>query len=193
MSVIEVRPLGEVATVLRGTVPAKPTDREDGVPFFGLAEISAGGTAVTRLVEPDDGPTPTLLQRGDVVVALLSNIGQTALVMPRHEGAVLGRECAVIRAGSEITGAWIYVWTQSAQFHEQVARHTTGSTMPRLGYRAMPSLLIPVSSLDRQQDAAALLEEFDEALWNLGRVQSQVTELRSLEVELLLADLDGDE
>ncbi len=187
MTSAETRVLGDVATILRGTVPAKPTDSEDGVPFYGIAEISAGGTGAQRLVEPDDGKPPTILHAGDVVVALMSNIGQSALLTSRHEGAVLGRECAVIRpAGPEATGAWIYVWTQSAQFRDQAVRHTSGSTMPRLSYRALSDLTIPIPSLEQQGGAEQMLDEFDSALWKVGQLRSYLTELRTLEVELLL-------
>lgn len=198
MTSAETRVLGDVATITRGTVPAKPTDSEDGVPFFGIAEISAGGTGAPRLVEPDEGKPPTILRAGDVVVALMSNIGQSALITSRHEGAVLGRECAVIRpAGPEVNGAWIYVWTQSAQFRDQAVRHASGSTMPRLSYRALSNLTIPVPPLERREellrDAQQLLEEFDSALWKVGQLQSYLTELRTLEVELFLTSNGANE
>jgi len=192
MSPVVKRALKEVATVVRGTVRAKPTNAEGGIPFFGIAEISAGGAGAPRLVEPELGSAdPTVLERGDVVVALMSKIGRSALVTPRHEGAVLGRECALIRPGSGVSGAWVYVWTQSAQFRAEVARHTSGTTMPRLSYRALADLIIPVPPVDPQRDADALLKEFDDALWKLDQVQAYVMELRTLEVELLFADLGG--
>ena len=203
MSTMETRALGEVATILRGTVPSRPTDSEDGSPFFGISEISAGGVAPLRRVDLDDGATPgaqttatarvgpVILEPGDVAVALMGNIGQSALVAPRHAGAVLGRECALIRPGlADISGAWIYVWTQSAHFRDQVLRHTSGTTMPRLSYRALTDLTIPVASGERQRATEALLEEFDAALRKLGQVQSYLTELRTLEIELVLADMN---
>lgn len=200
MSKTPLRPLGEIAMILRGTVPAKPTDSDDGVPFFGITEITAGGIGDLRRVELDDDVTlkgktaaearggPVVLERGDVVVALMSNIGQAALVSPRHAGAVLGRECALVRPTDDLTSAWIYAWTQSAQFRDQATQHTSGSTMPRLSYRALGDLLIPVPSLDRQRDAEELLADFDGALSKVVQVQSYLTELRTLEIELLLGD-----
>ena len=42
-----------------------------------------------------------------------------------HEGAVLGRECAVVRPTSpELTSEWTYIWTQSSLFRDQVSRHS---------------------------------------------------------------------
>lgn len=203
MTGIPLRPLGEIATILRGTVPAKPTDSEDGVPFFGITEITAGGTGDLRRVDLDGDATlkrktitdvrgvPVAIEPGDVAVALMSNIGQTALVSPRHAGAVLGRECAVIRPTDDVSGAWIYVWTQSAQFRDQAARHTSGSTMPRLSYRALADLMVPVPPSDRQLQAEELLADFDDALRKTDEVRAYLTELRTLELELLLSELDG--
>lgn len=202
MSEVPLRPLAEIAMILRGTVPAKPTDSQDGVPFFGISEITSGGIGDLRRVNLDGGATlkgktltevrggPVRLEPGDVVVALMSNIGRAALVSPRHGGAVLGRECALIRPTDEVTSAWIYAWTQSAQFRDQATLHTSGSTMPRLSYRALADLLVPVPPIDRQLQAEELLADFDDALSKVGLVQAYLMELRTLEMELLLGDLD---
>lgn len=187
-----VATLGDVAEVYRGTVPARPTEAEGGIPFFGLAELAPDRPIAPRLVEPDpaDGK-PIVLAEGDVVVALMSKIGRSALVTAQHAGAVLGRECALVRPGPEVAGAWIYVWTQSAQFRDQVGRHTSGTTMPRLSYRALASLEIPMPTTGQQQRAAAVLNDFDDAIGKVTQVQAYLTELRAVEIELLFADPEG--
>ncbi len=188
MSTILGRTLGDVAEIRRGTVPAKPTQTDDGIPFFGLAELALDGPVAPRLVEPDlAAGDPVLLAEGDVVVALMSKIGRSALVTSQHAGALLGRECALIRPGPEIAGAWIYVWTQSTQFRDQVDRHTSGTTMPRLSYRALASLEIPLPGIGRQQHAATMLKGFDDAILKVRQVQAYLTELRALEIDLFFA------
>lgn len=194
MSGVEMRQLGEIASVRRGYT--KPIESDDGVVFFGVSEILAGGSGRQRIVvDQGDGPRNAAerVHEGDVVVALMAAIGQSALISARHEGAVLSRECAVIRPEAEVSGAWLYIWTQSTDFREQVTRHTSGSTVPRLSYRALNEMLLPVPSAARRADAEALVAEFDGALERLGQVRSHLQELRAVEIELLLADLDGDE
>ncbi len=186
--------LGELGVeVVRGVVPAKPTDGDDGVPFFGLSEISSGGATAPRLVAKDDvKPGAPRLVVGDVAVALMSNIGASALVTPRHAGAVLGRECVALRVrGPELSGAWIYVWTQSADFHDQVQRHISGTTMPRLNVRGLAGLTLPLPSRDLQTRAEGMLDDFDHALANAGQVLSDLTELRRIELELMLKDAES--
>lgn len=197
------RPLGEVATISRGTVPAKTSGSDDGVLFFGITEIATGGTGELRRVDLEKEPTlkgktvtearggAVEVRPGDVVVALTGDIGHAALVAPRHAGAVLGRECALIRPTSDVTGAWIYAWTQSAQFRDQATRHTSGSSVPRLSYRALAQMLVPVPPSERQVQVEELLADFDDALRKIDDVRTYLTELRTLEVELLLGELGG--
>lgn len=185
------RALGELVDVVSGAVPAKPTDEAGGEPFVGITEISAGGAAAPRRVAADDVPPGApRLALGDVALALMSNIGSSLFVTPRHEGAVLGRECAMLRPrDAEITGAWLYVWTQSEDFAQQVERHVTGTTMPRLSRRALSDFAIPVPELDTQIEAGRLLADFDTALAKAGQVVADLTELRRIELQLLIAEV----
>jgi hypothetical protein len=185
------RALGELVDVVGGAVPAKPTDDAVGEPFVGITEISAGGAAAPRRVATDDVPDGApRLEVGDVAIALMSNIGSSMLVTPRHEAAVLGRECAMLRPRvADITGAWLYVWTQSEDFAQQVERHVTGTTMPRLSRRALSDFVLPVPDRDAQSEAQRLLADFDAALAKAGQVLADLTELRRIELQLLISEI----
>ena len=187
------RVLESVAEILRGTASPKPSDSESGVPLFGTAEVSAGDPIQARLVDPDDlGLHPVLLQAGDVVVALAGDAGQSKLVTAHHAGAVLGRECVVVRPTSpELTSVWTYIWTQSTLFKEQVLRHTAGTTLPRLGSGALQTFKIPVLPMEDQRKAEKLLRELDDAIARVDEVHSQLNELRELRLDLFVADVRG--
>ncbi|WP_420445285.1 N-6 DNA methylase [Candidatus Poriferisodalis sp.] len=187
------RVLESVAEILRGTASPRPRDSENGVPLFGTAEVSAGDPLQARLVDPDDlGVHPVHLQAGDVVVALAGVAGQSKLVTAYHAGAVLGRECAVVRPTSpELTSVWTYIWTQSTPFREQVLRHTAGTTLPRLGFGALQSFKIPVPPMEDQRKAEELLRELDDAIVRVDEVHSQLNELRELRLDLFVADVRG--
>lgn len=185
------RSLGEVVEVVSGAVPAKPTDEQIAEPFVGITEISAGGAAAPRRVAVEDVPPGApRLALGDVAIALMSNIGSALFVTPRHEGAVLGRECVMLRPRvAEITGAWLYVWTQSEDFAQQVERHVTGTTMPRLSRRALSDFALPLPELDTQIEAERILADFDAALAKAGQVVANLTELRRIELQLLIGEV----
>jgi hypothetical protein len=181
--------LTDVTTILRGTVPAKPTDGGVGQPFVGIAEISAGGAGALRRVEGSEVDERAVhLAVGDVVIALMGNLGQSLLITGRHAGSVLGRECAAMRPSSqEITGAWIYVWTLSADFRAQVERTIGGSTMPRLSLRGLPALTLPVPDLSTQQEVEGMLGDLERAISSTSEVLGQLQELRRVEVDIALA------
>lgn len=184
-------PLGELVEVISGVVPAKPAEIPDGESFVGIAEITAGGAAVPRQVPAEEVPLHApRLRAGDIAIALMSSIGSALLVTARHDGAVLGRECAALRPSSdEVTGPWLYVWTQSQDFADQVERYTTGGTMPRLSRRSLAAFTLPVPDAAAQGKVQDLLREFDEAIEKTGQVLADLTELRRTELQLLVAEL----
>ncbi len=186
------RALGQLVDIVRGAVPAKPTDGGVRQPFVGITEISAGGAAPARYVAADDiPPGAPRLTSGDVAIALMSSIGSSLLITARHEGAALGRECAALRPRApEITGSWLYVWTQSADFAQQIRRHVVGTTMPRLNLRALADFTLPIPDAVEQAAIESMLIDFDLALAKTGQVVADLTELRRIELQLLIADLE---
>lgn len=185
--------LGSVAAILRGTAPPKPSDSKTGVPLFGTVEVSARDLVQPEFVDADElGTHPVFLKTGDIVVALAGQAGQSRLVTPPYDGAVLGRECAIVRPASpDLTPMWTYIWTQSALFRDQVLRHTAGTTLPRLSHKALATFKIPVPPLEDQHRAERLLRELDVALARVGDMHSQLKELRELRLDLFVADVRG--
>lgn len=185
------RDLESVAAILRGSAPSSREDSENGVPLFGMAEFAADHPRQQRFVDRSElGSHAVLLQAGDTVVALAGDGVRSRLVTFDHEGAVLGRECVVLRPTSpELTSEWTYIWTQSSLFRDQVSRHTAGTTLPRLNFRALQSFKIPVPPLEDQHRAADMLQELDDAIATVDAVSSQLEELRELRLDLFVADV----
>ena len=184
--------LGDVATLMRGTVPAKPTDT--GVPFFGLAEITSGGGGTQRFVSRDQiGDKSVKLETDDVVVALLGNVGRTSLVKTNHVGAVLGRECVALRStGPTVSGAWLSAWTKSNDFETQVERNTSGTTMPRLNVKTLATFTLPVPTDDaqgraEQERVAGMAASFEKSLRSASELLNLLQDLERAEFEILFA------
>ena len=181
--------LGELAELLLGRTPAPRADAGSGQVFVGLAELSNHDRPTRHLSTTDD--KAVVLQTGDVVVARLSNIGASTLVEENHlANGVLGRECVAIRPTDPgITGTWLYLWSLSDHFQEQVRRSTSGGVMPRLDVQALRKFLVPVPDLSTQ---AALREtdgRFETAIEDLQHLLRDVIELRQLELNIAIADL----
>lgn len=176
--------LGDLATTLQGRVPARTTDDQDGQRFFGMAEISGHQP---RVVEPQIDLSGALyLEPGDVVVALLGEVGKSAMVDRRSVGAVLGRECAVLRVTAEdrVLSAWLYAWTQSPHFKTQIAQHVSGATMPRVSVRALKEFVLPLPPLPQQHELADRIDVLNAILAAMTQMVRDLEDLRGAELQL---------
>jgi hypothetical protein len=182
--------LGELTRALRGQVPANTVAQPYGPRFFGIAEISARGRGEPRYVDPEvELRNPVTLEDGDVVVALLSNIGDATVIDADGAGALLGRECVALRitARNLILPAWLCAWMDSTEFRFQVSQHTTGTTMPRLSVRALENFTITVPPLARQVEVDELLRRFDVAIRETATTLHHLQKLRAAELRLVMA------
>lgn len=186
--------LGHLVTVLKGRDAANTVSDPTGPRFFGIAEISARSATAPRYLPEDLSlEDSVLLHEGDVVVALLGNIGNATLVPRTAEGSVLGRECVALRITSPelVLPAWLCAWTDSQEFTSQVVQHATGTTMPRLGARALENFTITVPPLASQSRLDELVHRFDTAIAAATRTLQQLEGLRAAELQLAIADLEG--
>ena len=187
--------LEKVTEMHRAANTSKFDAADDGVLLVGIPEISAGDASTARYIDIQASSAPLVeVKEGDVVVALWSKAGKTILAGRHHDGAVLDKGCALIRPiGDKISGEWIYLWTQSKQFRDQVSRSSSGVTIPSLTSRALRELTIPIPTAEQLSEAEQLIGRFDEAIDKVGELQSDLRELRDLEVELLIAHDAGTE
>jgi len=181
----------DVADVLRGTVPAHTVEgKGDGPAFFGLAEISSSGI-VTRSPEPGtDLSGAVLLDRNDVVVALLGKLGEVAIVAEGSAGCVLGRECAALRlkrGEDRLDPRWLLVAMRSSRIREGARLAATGSTMPRLNVRTLGDFTIPVPPRETQQRILDRLDALEGAIQAQAQLLGSLNRLLDVEIELSVA------
>jgi restriction endonuclease S subunit len=182
--------LGDLTRALRGRVPANTVPDPDGPRFFGIAEISARGRSAPRYVERSSSvEDAVILIGGDVVVALLGNIGDATLVDDINAGAVLGRECVALRVTSPdaLRPAWLCAWMSSEEFRSQVAQNTSGTTMPRLSTKALADFTMAVPPLEKQVEIEELVGRFDAAIATTATTLQQLEALRIAELQLGMA------
>jgi restriction endonuclease S subunit len=183
--------LGDLTRTLRGRVPANTVDDPVGPRFFGIAEISARGRSAPRYIErgTEQLDDAAILEEGDVVISLLGNIGDATIIESGAAGAVLGRECAALRVTAQdvLRPAWLSAWTASDEFRSQVARDTSGTTMPRLSPRALENFTVTVPSLVRQLEVDGLVRRFDAAIATTATTLQQLEALRVAELQLAMA------
>ncbi len=181
--------LEEVTEIYLGARGAERELMDQGTLLIGIREVSGDGACPPRYVAKESALRQVVeIQENDVVIALRGSTGRSILATSEHAGAVLDHGCALIRpTSSQVTVSWIYLWMQSTQFQDQVTRSTTGVTMPILSMRALRELRVPIPMVEQLGEAEQLVGVFGDALDRVTALQSDLTELRQLEVELLVA------
>jgi restriction endonuclease S subunit len=188
---IQKRDLRSIAEVLRGTIPASEFDDDGTDRFFGMTEIGrAGQGPIRRVTLADTDEKAVRLQEGDVALVLMGRIGTSTLIDEETAGAILGRECAALRASSPgVLPEWLYAWTRSPDFADQARRYTTGTTMPRLGIRDLLGFVIPVPAIDQQEKITETLARFQAAKKATSETLANLEHLEQLEVTLAFREL----
>lgn len=182
-------PLGEVCQVTRGAASPASDEAVSKVRLVGGREIRTGRADEPRHAADDSSPKAVRLEAGDVVVVLDGTPGTTALVGSDLAGAMLGRDCALVRAStSGVSGPWVYAWTMTDEFVENVARSTAGSTMSRLGVSRLAEFTLPVPTENQMAEAAAVSTELDRAVREAQNVVDVLGELRRVELQLIIDD-----
>src|SRR6185312_9910453 len=178
--------LGNVAKVLKGRVPAKTIEDDTGARFFGIAEISGHPP---RIVEPGiDLSQAIFLRKGDVVVALLGDLGKSAIVNHSGEGAVLGGstqrcECLTPR----VLPTWLMAWTESPNFKAQVAGHALGSVMRSINVRALADFVLPLPPLAYQEELEGEVNRYDAVLTAAREMIRDLEDVRAAAASLAMA------
>ena len=189
---MQKRPIEGVAELEYGGSVKGTTDNESGVRIVRPADFNSRGHAEPHFVTgQSDLTSMRRLQNGDIVVALAGPIGEAMVVGDDLVGAVLGRWCAALRARADqtaVTTEWLYGWTQSSDFRQQVERWTMAAATPRLPEPALRSFSVPVPDEANRLQLESTVAVFDEAIRDLERSLHLTRELRALEIDVLVID-----
>jgi hypothetical protein len=180
--------LEQVAEIIRGTPLDRKVRTEEGVLVYGLDDLSERDSDLPPCIpEPELPRSARRLREGDVVIALIGQVGRAKLIGQERAGAVLDRECAALRlqpGTNPITPGWLRVWLNSSDFRNQVEPRQRGATMQRVRAGELGTLQVPLASLDRQAEAGSELSLFDAALLLAGQQVEILKELRDTTIDL---------
>jgi len=191
-------PLELFAKVLKGTTPAPRENSIKGLYFIGQSEVRSGGNVLQRRVQvlpDDDGPEPTYLQLGDLVISSLDPKRRVLMVNELADGAILGRECLAVRPESNrqfFAPKFLMAWMKTDDFARQADALTTGTTMRRLTPRSLGEIQVPLLTSKHQERVVAIADKFDTATAALRSTLAQVEELEGIELDLAFLE-DSDE
>ena len=147
----------------------KPGDNpSDGVLFIRGGDIADGRinlAALRRIGSDVSGQyRRTLLRGGELVVSLVGNPGQVAVVPDGLAGANIARQVGLVRLGSAVDTQFIKYFLLSPRGQEALGAHALGSVQQVINLRDLKTVDVPLPSLEEQRAIAAVLGALDDKI-----------------------------
>ena len=176
----EMTPLEEltIAPVTYGVV--KPGEEDpSGVLFIRGGDIADGRVhvdklrTITRFVS--EQYRRTILRGGELIVSLVGNPGQVAIVPPELAGANIARQVGLVRLGPSADTRFIKYFLGSPLGQSSLGSHSLGSVQQVINLRDLKTVKVPTPPLREQQAIACVLGALDDKI-ELNRRRNQTLE-----------------
>jgi len=177
-----IAPLSELTDpdtpVTYGVVKPGPEDA-DGVLFIRGGDISGGCVLVEQLRtitrEVSQQYRRTELRGGEIVVSLVGNPGQLAVVPEALKGANIARQVGLVRLRGDIDTRFVKYFLSSPRGQEALGSHSLGSVQQVINLRDLKTVPVPVPPLPEQRAIAHILGTLDDKI-ELNRKQNATLE-----------------
>lgn len=150
---------------------------ENGVPLIRGGDYSSGEVATEGLyhVDPEiaEAYSRATVGAGDLLLAIVGYVGQSAMVPAELEGANITQTTARIAIRHPHSNDFFLHYTKSHRFRREVGRYTKGSAQLGLNLGDVEKFLVPVPPVWEQQRIAAILSGIDDAIAATRKVIDQ--------------------
>lgn len=163
----EVKTLGDIAEVKGGkrvpkgyVLQSEPTKH----PYLTVSDFSDDGTIDTsklRYISDDifESIKRYTISSSDLYLSIAGTIGKTGYVPIELDGANLTENACKLVLNPVIDRGFIYYFTKSNDFLDQVGINTRTTTQPKLALERLKTIQIPVPPLPEQTRIVAILDE----------------------------------
>ncbi len=164
--------------VTYGVVKPGPED-PDGVLFIRGGDIAGGRVlteqlrTITRVVSQQYRRTQ--LRGGEIVVSLVGNPGQVAIVPESLKGANIARQVGLIRLREVVDRKFVKYFLSSKSGQEALGAHSLGSVQQVINLRDLKTVQVPIPPLGEQRAIAHILGTLDDKI-ELNRRMSETLE-----------------
>jgi type I restriction enzyme S subunit len=142
----------------------------EGVPCVRVADFDLGildtSTMIKTSKEINSQYERTILQEGDLMVALRGDIGRTEIAGNKLEGANLTRGVALLSKSDGVLPKYLRYAMCSPGVKRQIKDGTNGSALQEIPLKNLREILVPMPSKAQQIEDAAFLESIENALVN---------------------------
>lgn len=155
----------------------KPGERdENGVLFIRGGDIADGEiqTSELRTISPaiSQQYKRTLLKGGELLVSLVGNPGQVAIVPPSLAGANIARQVGLVRLGEQVEPNFVKYYLLSQKGQEALGAKSKGSVQQVINLKDLKTLKVPVPDLPEQKAIAKILSSLDDKIEHNRRMNA---------------------
>ncbi|MFD1199141.1 restriction endonuclease subunit S [Brucella gallinifaecis] len=142
---------------------------ENGVPCVRVVDIASGDLNPKHMIkttrEISNSYKRTILEAGDVIMALRGVIGRSALVSAPLEKCNLTRGVARISLNSAVASpAYVFQFLNAPQFQSYIGRQANGSALQEISIATLRKAKISLPPVQEQQRIAKILSTWDRAI-----------------------------
>lgn len=140
----------------------------DGVLFIRGGDIADGRINVAGLRrigrDVSEQYRRTLLRGGELVVSLVGNPGQVAVVPDNLSGANIARQVGLVRLTSGVDTQFVKYFLLSPKGQEALGAQSLGSVQQVINLRDLKTINVPIPEFDEQRAIASVLGALDDKI-----------------------------
>lgn len=160
-------------SITYGVVKPGPEDVDGGVLFIRGGDIANGKIAVQNLRTITQSVSKvysrTLLKGGELVVSLVGNPGEVAIVPNELVGANIARQAGLVALRPEINSSYVMYYLRSPLGKAELFQRTKGSVQQVINLADLKTVSIPLRPDSEQDRIASILSAYDNLIENNRR------------------------
>jgi len=169
------------------------TPQEGGVPCVRVVDLASGQLLPERMIATSSAISEsyrrTILQAGDVMIALRGIIGRAMLVPPRLQGCNLTRGIARVAPDAKsVQSNFLIQLLNGPDFQSLINRQANGSALQEISIATLRNAPVLLPPLPEQQRIAEILSTWDRAI---ETVEALIANARGQKKALMQSLLTG--
>ncbi|WP_085311462.1 restriction endonuclease subunit S [Planktotalea arctica] len=200
-SVGENKKIEEIAQVKGGKrLPkgSKFSEKKTDYPYISVKNFTDDGSIdYAKLgyidLETHEAISRYIINKEDMYISIAGTIGKTGIVPLELDGAHLTENAARLIFVPEILNEYVYFFSKTANFQDQVGLNTRTAAQPKLALVRLKTVTLPIVGLDEQRNVISDFEGARSLCIDLERqYQAKVQDIADLRQSLLQKAFAGE-
>lgn len=131
---------------------------------------------------------------GDLIMSCSGTMGKVAIVPDNIHKGIINQALLKLSPNKNINAKYLKIWMGSANFQEQLAKHTQGVAIKNVAsVKVIKEIDVPVPSVSKQNYIIDMLENFSAKTKKLEAIyQQKLTDLQELKKSILQKAFNGE-